>query len=731
MNGRLRKMISLAAGIAALGCILLVCARLLRGYGHTVPIAVGPYKGALLVLCFFVLAASAAFYFRPLTRETFAGTACIGLAVLWFTGRMLLSYRSPDSPWIFRLEQWMPVPLAAFGAGTALWTGAFFPPAGRQLSEKKQLLLALLVMFICLQPVLSGGFNWDDAFFSVEAQAMRISGEPIFDRVWREIVEYVRIGRINPFATFHFLVFYFIPDVFAYKLLLLVLTMLCAFLFYRFIRLWDGEPRTAQVMLLAVPLCFQLRLYHDPLNSYYGLMQVMFCELMGALICFVRYLRAKRPVHLAGSLLLFAAGLMSYEMFFPMTAFFVLLALFHEKNLLRAVRRSLPHILLAVLLFALSMLLRRNITAETAYSGTTFAPDLNAILTALRYQLTAAFPLSYRTAGYDTALFGKLIPWHTVFNTSLRQFIASVQWQDLLACLALVLVINGGPAEKRGFSFRSVCFGLLLWILPGLVISLSSKYQQDLYPGIAYIPVFFSYFGAAVLIAELAALAEKRVPIRTVRLLLSGIGCAVLLLGLQDDRGISERLNEIFLYPRSVGEAALQAGLLESDIAGDPLLISARPYSLWEHGWQQEPYQSAFYSLNARHPLTAVGVHDFIAQQDPEAVWITLPRNTKLVSYAGDGRSGFAKCGELRGTGLDLEADTLKSPIVTDVYFFVSGMDPDSAVLIYETRDEGAKRLPLREALVIRETESGTLYKLQDNVPMLFDSIVAVRQTVR
>ena len=78
-----------------------------------------------------------------------------------------------------------------------------------------------------------------------------------------------------------------------------------------------------------------------------------------------------------------------------------------------------------------------------------------------------------------------------------------------------------------------------------------------------------------------------------------------------------------------------------------------------------------------------------------------------------------------------MDADTLKSPMVTDVYFFVSGMDPDSAVLIYETRDEGAKRLPLREALVIRETESGTLYKLQDNVPMLFDSIVAVRQTVR
>lgn len=731
MNGRVRRTAALIIGTAALLFGLVLCGTLLRSYGHTVPVAVGPYKKALLILTAVVFILALFLYFRPLTRRTFWGSAGILFAVCWFTGRMLLAYRIPDSPQLFQIDRWMPVPLAAFGAGAALWADAFSGPKKFARNEKTQLLLALLLMFICLQPVLSGGFNWDDAFFSVEAQAMRISGEPIFSRVWREIVEYVRIGRINPFATFHFLVFYFIPDAAAYKLLLLGLTLLCGYLFYRFLRLWGRDPRPALIGLTAAALCFQLRLYHDPLNSYYGLMQVMFCELMGSLILYVGWLREKKTGKLVLSLLLFAMGLMSYEMFFPLTAFFVLLALFHDRKLLPAILDSLPHILLAVLLFGLSMLLRRNITAETAYEGTAFSLDLNAILTALRYQLTAAFPLSYRTAGYDNALFGKLIPWRTIFSTSLPVFLSSVQWQDLLACLILVLLIHGAPAEKRGFSPQRFCFAALLWILPGLVISLSSKYQQDLYPGIAYIPVFFSYFGAALLIAEVTAALGMLIRPRTLRLVLSGAGCAVLLLTLQDNRAISERLNAIFLYPRSAGEAALQAGILETNAADAPYVISAEPYSLWEHGWQMEPYQTAFYSLNARRPLQAAGVHDYIAAHSGEAVWLTPARNTKLIAYSGDENAGFAKCGELRGTGIDPENDRLSNPMVTDVFFFVSGKYAEGAVLIYETREAETKRIPVEEAWLVRETDAGALYKLQDPVPILFDSIGIVRQPGR
>lgn len=727
MNARTRKTICLIIGAAALAAALLTCVQMMDGYGHTVPLTVGPYKKTVLIFSLLVLLFSSGFYFRPLTRQTLAGTLGIMAGVLCFAGSMLLRYRSPESPLVFRLDQWMPIPLMLIGAGIGLWAGALLPEKMAGRPDKRQLLLVLLLMFICLQPALSGGFNWDDAFFSVEAQAMRVSGESIFKRVWQEIVDYVRIGRINPFATFHFLVFYFIPDAFAYKLMLVLLTLLDGFLFYRFLSLLGREHRPALAALLIVPLCFQLRLYHDPLNSYYGLMQVMLCELLGSLNLFLRWLEEKKPAQLIFSLLLFAMGLMSYEMFFPLTALFLIPALDREKKLIPAVRKTLPHILLAVILFGLSMLLRRNITDATAYSGTTFALDIKAILTALSYQLRAAFPLSYRISGYDAALFGKRIPWETIFNTSLSQWITGIRWEDLLACLILAVTVNGFPSEEKPrFSLMRALFGLMLWILPGLVISLSEKYQHDLYPGVAYIPVFFSYFGAALLLYEVCAVLGRFFSPRVFRPALTGIACAVLLITQQDNRAVSQRLNDIFLYPRAAGEAALQAGILDENADAGQLVISTVPYSLWEHGWQQEPYQTAFYSLNARRHIRAAGVRDFIAGQDPGTGW-SNPPDTVLISYDGDGQTGFAKSGRLRGTGFDFETNSLVTPVVSDVFFFVSGKNQDDAVLIYAATGTGWKRVPVGEAWFVRETTAGKLYKLQESETILYDTIGLIR----
>ncbi|MBR6088488.1 MAG: hypothetical protein IKP86_01050 [Anaerolineaceae bacterium] len=709
----------------------IICAEIvlllisLKGYSEHIPVTIGPYRQAVFILLTFLAALSLGSAFRPFCKQTAAGSLCIALCVCWFTGKYLLSYRSPDSGLLPLMDQWMPVPILFFGAGAALWAGAFFPDRKfwTVSNDKHRLLLLLLLMFIVLQPILSGGFNWDDAFFSVEAQSMRLTGESIFRRVWQEIIDYIKIGRINPFATFHFLVFYFIPDVRIYKLFLLVLTLINGLLFYRFLRLWTGDSFCAPAVLLTVPLCFQFRLYHDPLNSYYGLMQMMFCELMGALICYLLWLRKGKRRFLVFSLLFFAAGLMSYEMFFPLTALFVILAFEHERKLSGTIRRSLPILLPAVVIFALSMLLRRNITAETAYNGTTFGLDLPLILRTFASQTGAAAPLSYRTAGYDAGIFGKPVFWEQMFNTSLITFLSSVRWQDLLACFILLLVLFTLPDDKTSVSLPRILFGLLLWLLPGVVISLSTKYQAELRPGLAYIPVYFSCFGMALLLFLLCTIIGKAVSYRTGRLVFGGIACAVLLISQQDNRTISEMLRGIFLYPREAGEAALQSGILGETEGKDVTVISTADYSLWEHGWQWEPYQSRFYSLNNRSRVNAFGQADYIEQyRENPPVWIT-PDNTALIAYSGTAQGGFAKCGRLRGTGFDFDNGTLSTPVVSDVFIFVSGANEKDTVLIYETRDAEWKRLPVTEVWFVKRTKDGVLYKLDENRPILFDTI--------
>ena len=65
-------------------------------------------------------------------------------------------------------------------------------------------------------------------------------------------------------------------------------------------------------------------------------------------------------------------------------------------------------------------------------------------------------------------------------------------------------------------------------------------------------------------------------------------------------------------------------------------------------------------------------------------------------------------------------------PMVSDVFFFVSGMDRDSAELVFETTEAEWKKISLTEAWVIRETDAGTLYKLQEKDTILFDSITII-----
>ena len=59
MNERTRKTLCLIIGAAALGAALLMGFRLMNGYGHTVPLAVGPYKKTGFILAALVL------LFRP------------------------------------------------------------------------------------------------------------------------------------------------------------------------------------------------------------------------------------------------------------------------------------------------------------------------------------------------------------------------------------------------------------------------------------------------------------------------------------------------------------------------------------------------------------------------------------------------------------------------------------------------------------------------------------------
>ena len=143
-----------------------------------------------------------------------------------------------------------------------------------------------------------------------------------------------------------------------------------------------------------------------------------------------------------------------------------------------------------------------------------------------------------------------------------------------------------------------------------------------------------------------------------------------------------------------------------------------------------EPLQPQFFSLNTRRPLRAEGARDFVNASDAEddTTWLT-PKNTLLYASRGSESGGFAKAGRIRGTCVDRETEKLTLTLVSDVYIYVSGTDMEGAVLFYENQDAEFKMVPLNdEAWLIRETDQGALYKLEENRPVLFDTIGLVHK---
>ncbi|MHC1773139.1 MAG: hypothetical protein AB9907_15685 [Flexilinea sp.] len=696
---------------------------------------IGPFKAAALILLFCFSLFLFDIYRHTPSNPLLTAWVFIAAGILWFLFIFIFEYVRADTIALRSAQKWSFIGIILLFSGFGIRLRPFLPEnsdARFKLSQKSLLILTLLFIFISLLPMLRSGFYWDDAFHSAHTAVLRINGDSILQKTWHEIVRYGQLGRINPFATFQFLIFYLISSPFVYKAVILILILLDCFLFYKFVLKITGNTQIPLILLLLFPLCVQFRIYHDPILSYYGLMEMMFAELMLSLIFFLKHLDEPKKKNLFFSLLFFTVGILSYEMFYPLILFYPLLAIFHRKNLIKALRVCLPFGVIAAVLFAVSMAFRLSSAAtEQAYSGTTFSLQAGKVFYAWFCQTIAAFPFSYRISDTGASLLGKWIQEQSIFDVSWSGFFSGIRWIDLAElAIAGCVVLNiqkkkPFPGLKSGYWL----IGLLLLLLPGLTIALSEKYQQQLIPGLAYLPVYFEYFGAAILIFLPAAGAirfMRHFIRRDVLLILCYASFSVIfLMNNQTNRRVIELLNQSFLYPRQTGEAALQSGILNGFDPASSLLVSNNEYFLWEQGWMREPFQADFYTLNHGSEIAPLGIpeyRDLLIKSDPGSQRFS-PRNTYVIEYTGTAETGLAKYGKLIDTGFDSEHNLLQDPIVKEVLFFVYGDQTAADTVSWTSWNGAGHEKKLSENWLISADSKGRLYKLDETEGIHLDSI--------
>jgi hypothetical protein len=442
--------------------------------------------------------------------------------------------------------------------------------------------LVALVNVVNLLPLLNSPYLGDDAWCESTLKGLvELSGIPLPQLCWQVVVDYMRDGRWYPAIVYYYPVFYYL-DRYLYKVATLLFILSNIGLFGYFVYLSTSSRSAALIATLLPPVFFQLRFYHDPMLSYYFLMQVEFLLIVQSLVFFTLYLRKDASRYLLASLATFALSMLVYEAFYGFWVMHGAIAYFHfgRSNVRRVARAVSPFILLFVLNAVLIVLLRS--ASVVHYEGIRLGFDFGDWGMAFLKQVVAAIPLSYYllTGAFNNTLeYARMYFANDVFNVFC---LCSIAW------VFAGLFCSGARRGDGSVNLAPlVVLGIGFWILPAPVVTLSAKYQRELTWGLGYLPVYVSCFGLMMLVTfavmqvyvGLEGMGNRlRFGLLTV---IGAIVCVVGAINYNNNRIVIQAYNFGEHYHRELIEQALEGGLMQGVPDGSHLFCGS-PIRSWD-----------------------------------------------------------------------------------------------------------------------------------------------------
>jgi hypothetical protein len=458
------------------------------------------------------------------------------------------------------------------------------PGPSRSLSRPGWALLVLLCLEAAfLAPVLRTGFLGDDSLNSLIDAQLWVGHEGIVqflininDAVINVAGRLLTLSLLNDYAVPHF-----IHGLVLYKVSLVAETVAATALFAYVVRRIGGSRPTTYAAVIFTVACFQLRLYHESLVSYGGLVQTLLIYVLGSLVCFHRFLLGGRRVWLLAAAALYLTACLSYEAAYVFVLIHLVLALAVRGRPRAAIRATWPLLMLGVLFAGLIVYLRAAASAPDPNYAIALDPTL--VLPTMAKQLVAALPLDYLALDPSR-----------VFPDGL---LSPLSWGGVLvaaiAFVVLLAVLRASPAPSARPWWLLPCVGSALWVLPALPLSLAPKYQNELVFGIGHLLVLIEDFGVGLLLALWAVWLMARVAhaprLRLVAAtMLAALGAAAIGATWQANLRVVS-LQAPARDQRLLAEAAGDDGLFRGLGAGSTIVVDMADF-----GWPAVPNYPAY-----------------------------------------------------------------------------------------------------------------------------------------
>jgi hypothetical protein len=370
-------------------------------------------------------------------------------------------------------------------------------------------ILGLVVLAaLCLAPTLKTGYISDDNFSSLKPGVLRVNNRSLAAWILDDMRSSMQKGRFYPLHWLPFNgVFCLIQNVYYYKVYILLLVVSNLLLFILFVRKISGDTGFACLAASLTLMLIQLRAFHDPILSFFGLLQLLVAGTLLSLLALETYLERRQGAWLALSILLYLACLLLYEASYPLFLLHGLL-IWRRRPTLRAwVRTSWPFMKAAVFCAFMTAFLRWLHPVDFSLPNPPYYQmnlDPRSVLATLLRQTSGALPLSYFLVDQADLFAG------------VKQPGAFARWigrWDVLVITVIALVVcllslrreprEDGDEPPLGPDWTSTTLlGVILAILPAVMIALTSRYQNDVLFGRPYVPVYMQYFGVGLLLAS-------------------------------------------------------------------------------------------------------------------------------------------------------------------------------------------------------------------------------------
>ncbi len=544
--------------------------------------------------------------------------------------------------------------------------------------------------------ICESSYSADDIFNANAPACNYIEGNSVWKLTIQQWEIWFNNGRFYPFSNYTYLLFSILPNRFCYKLLILISVYINSLLMSKCIEKITGSKSAGLLAMLLFPFSLQLTPRYDgPLYCYHMLIQVVMLGSEIAMLTVFRYWDQKDSKkhcywYLIVGALAYTIALGTYEVAFIMAAFLGLGAWAYTGSVKNSLKALVPNIVAFTVMLCLNIVFRIRPTQAT-YDGTSINFQPKAVFITFAKQLYSTFPYS----GFIDERYNQ-IPW------SMPDWLKELRIQDIFMILVFIvltwiimqdLIQNIGKIQALHYI---VFMGISLMVFPSILISLMTKYQNELWFGRGHISNYIQNFGFMLVLLSIVILILQRANKR----LQTGFTIVCITLGIpfllgqqMEARTDVEYRYLLFGYCRDIVYQACDHRIFE-DIESQDIVFCTSDYI----------YDSAdtksFYTNAAKKEIQAMGkaqimpiLTEHFGLQATYELW-----NTEQEYYAttmvADANGSYMLLGQIHTIEVTEDGSSYTTIMVEDPKLFSTGQPT----------------IDLKGWTVLNQTKEGTMY---------------------